>query len=191
MPITQRILISYEEYQRLIKSEKQYKHLLQTQNSGKKEESASDLVGAGAAETSGLVPKTFLPESAQHLPNSGPTAINTNVAPPSFTPIVYYNTVQDNTDRILQAAKRKNTEPPSLPLNDPLGYRDPDLPEGHAPSKPFAATQRDRNLQDFVQPPPAKAAHTVTKESSKNWWYIGPEHFTSSEEEDEDGLSDV
>ena len=89
----------------------------------------------------------------------------------------------DNTDRIVQEAKRDKSLAPSLPLNDPLGIPDPSLADGHAPVKPFVATKRQRMEDDSTSlgHPPTKSE---ANSSSNEWWFIGPSDFSSEEDED-------
>lgn len=212
MDISQRIIISYAEYQRLLKSEKQYNHYREHRSSVKKEApeeapAASDLVGGGAVGggSSGhsrqhpVGPPADFPlsfSSFEHpLPNNGPVAINTNCKPPPEDPLVNYRLFTDNTDRIRQEAARDKTLPPSMPMNDPLGVRDPSLPQGHAPVRPFVANQQQRNADNSVslgRPPTAQevAAAAAAEEKSHPWYYLGPEDLASSSEDD-DGMDDL
>lgn len=177
MPITQRILISYEEYQRLNQSEKQYKLFLQKKDGQKEEKPADELAGAGS-----LGQETVTSFSSQ-LTDSGPVLLNTNVLPPQPSPLVYNSVFPDRTDRIRQEAKRDKTLPPSLPLNDPLGVPDPNLPDGEAPVRPFVATQKQRDQDNSVSlgRPPTEAE----AKAQIPWYFIGEDDLDSSDQEDD------
>lgn len=180
MPISKRILISYEEYQRLIAIEKRYNHVMQKPPSAKADEdSASDLVGAGNSTQMPVIP---MPGMRQDIPNSFPAEIDTNVLPPKPNPIVHTMVLPDNEDRIKQEAKRDKSLAPSLPLNDALGVSDPSLPDGRAPEKQFLASKRQRNEDDSTSlgHPPTKAEVS----SSGKWYYCGPSNFSSDDDEE-------
>ncbi len=193
MPLRTSILISYEEYQRLLKSEKQYKHFL-----SKKEESAAaapdaahsssrdsaDLGGAGTsghldgAGSSGL-PTPALQEVSDLFPkppgaltDPGPVDLNVNFVPPKPSPLVHPTLFVDTTDRIHQETKRDKGLPPQpMPdLNPPLA---PLQPQGH---------------QVQVVPVPRAAGGSQTQHP---WYYIGPVDFSSDEESQDDFLDNL
>lgn len=196
MSVNQRILISYEEYQRLLQSDKQLKHFLQKKDAEKEESSrsspGSDLTGAGvsAEDLAGAGNSKHMSLWPETLPNGGPALINTVVSPPAPSPNVFHALYPDRTDRIREEAKRDKTLPPALPLNDPLGIPDPSLGEGQAPREPFVATQLQRDQDKSVSlghPPTSREVAAAAQEGGADqWWYIGPEDFEDSTEEDED-----
>lgn len=183
MPLpTQRVLISYAEYQRLLNVEKRCQL---TQKSSSKSE-ASGLVGSGGDDgggleasvgTTGVMPVIPLPGMRGDIPNNFPTEINTNVLPPRPNPIVYTSEFEDRTDRIRAEARRDDSLPPALPLNDAFGVPDPHLDEGRAPTRQFVATPSQRAADESTssgQPPSKRQAK----------WYLIGEADSSSDEDD-------
>ena len=106
MPLSQRILVPYSEYQRLQASEKRLTGLLEDEKAKrsaphrKKSEEAVDLVGGGATAgpLAGLVGDFPI---NQPVNDSNPT-------PPKAIPIVYDSEIPSNEDRICQEAKNND-----------------------------------------------------------------------------------
>ena len=172
MPLSQRILVPYSEYQRLVASEKRLTLLLQHEKSkgsvkNNQELEAANLHGGGAGGSATDLPLAGL---IGELPNNLPAVVDTNVLPPRANPILHDMQFPSNSDRIQQEEKRNKDLPPSLPLNDPLGAIDPSLPEGMPPTKSFSAA---KNLGHGNSKPVQTQA----------WYYLGSAD-SSSEEDD-------
>jgi hypothetical protein len=181
------IMISSAEYDRLMATEKKYHHLMAQRSSEKSGQSASDLAGAGgpdssssgaidAPSTSGRAASSFQSPviamagmAGGEIPNSFPAEVNSNVEPPKPYPNTFTSDLPQNLDRIRQEAKRDKSLPSSMPLNDPMGVPDPNLPAGEAPKRQFVATaaQRSADSSTSLGSPPTKAQAFVP------YWYLG------------------
>lgn len=166
MPLTQRILVPYSEYQRLQASETRLTTLLEEER--KKGHRANlgavELVGGGATAgpLAGLV---------GNFPDNQPTSVDTNAVPPRASPFIYDGEVPSNEDRIRQEVKN-NDRVPSLPLNTPLLAKDP--------TDMQASTSQPKKGQAVKS-----LGHGVTEHP---WYYQGPDDFSSDDEDEEDHL---
>lgn len=175
--LSQRILIPYSEYQRLVASERRLTHLLQQHHKKTEGSGADELAGGGAAagaSAAGAVTVGPLSALVGNLKANLPTHIDTEALPPRPDPLVFESKVPLNEDRILQEAKRNKDLLPSLPLNDPLGHGDPSLPEGMPQTKDFTAVQPEEAISSSGQ----GAARQI-----RPWYYQGPAEFSSDEED--------
>ena len=161
--LVQMVLVDFSELKRLQDAEKKLHYYLSKNNSSKHNQdpstgttsaSAADLQGDGAAGASsaekqfGLCSRlvsgaTQIP-GLQGLQDSLPSQIVTNTLPPPENPgLTPAKTLDFGEDIRMEAARDKSAKA-SLPLNDPLGYSNPRLEPGMAPTSPFRANKRQR-----------------------------------------------
>jgi hypothetical protein len=178
-----RILLELEEFQRLTHIEKKYKVLLQ-QSKQPPAAKSDDLDGAGGsgdlegAGGPGVWPGT------EGVPTGRPAVgVNLNPSPPQENPCVQTARLFYDEDRNFKENKSRHAP---APLNDPLGVRDPDLPVGHAPVKPFIPTQKQRNEQLNEEDMEAASTSAGITHSSGDWpdWYCHGGSNTTTDDED-------
>ncbi len=153
--LVQMVLVDFSELKRLQDAEKKLHYYLSKNNSSKHNQdtsaSAADLQGDGAVGASsgpGLCSRlvsgaTQIP-GLQGLQDSLPSQIVTNTLPPPENPGLTPAQTLDFSEDIRMEAARDKSAKPSLPLNDPLGYSNPHLEPGMAPTSPFRANKRQR-----------------------------------------------
>lgn len=193
--LVQRMFVSVSEWDRLKAIEKKHEGAGAAAGSV----AAAQLDGQGAVHSASsflVPPNSLVPPGAslpglQALKDSSPLRIETDRLPPPEIPNPIYGKIPDNSDRIRAETLRDKTLPSSIPLNDPMGIRDPEVPDGEAPRTQFIATPEQRRQDSATSLGPVMTSAKVAASRArvealgKPWYFIGLDFSSGSEDEEE------